>query len=546
MVKTYFKKGIVIGIILIFFGASVFPCINGSIIKKSYQLEFENKTSNNLLNGWSEQAKLLPDDGDAGDAFGVRVSIYNDYAIIGAPYDNVYGDKSGSAYIFKRTDTTWIQEAKLIPSDGDEGEHFGWSVYIDGEYAIISAPRDDELGDYSGSAYIFKRDGSIWTQEAKLIPSDGDEGLIFGNSVSINGEYAIIGSYDDDNGPGSGSAYIFKRDGSIWTQEAKLIPSDGDEGDYFGGIVSIDGDYALISAMWDDENGLSSGSAYIFKNIGSTWTQEAKLLPSDGDEYDEFGGYVSIDNEYALIGAPGSDSAYIFKRLGTTWTEEAKLTPSDPARNFGVSVSISGDTAMVGAFRDDDNGDESGSVFVFKNSGSTWNEEMKLFPSDPDTGDWFGESVSIDGNYAVICGVFNDDNGMDSGSAYIFHKEIENQPPLSPIINGPTTLKINEEGTFSVSAIDPDDDQVYFYIDWGGGSSVDWDGPHDSEQEVEYKHTWTTKDTYTILVKAKDIYDSESDYAEFEIKITNPRVKSLTRSINIFQYLQRLLLLLTI
>ncbi|MCK4653795.1 MAG: FG-GAP repeat protein [Candidatus Cloacimonetes bacterium] len=191
----------------------------------------------------------------------------------------------------------WDNEQKLTASDGAEDDHFGHSVSINGDYAVIGAYWDDDNGTNSGSAYIFHKSGTSWSEQAKLIASDGAFVDMFGWSVSIDGDYAVIGAYWDDNG--SGSAYIFHRSGTTWTEQAKLTASDGADYDYFGSSVSISGDYAVIGANYDDE----SGSAYIFLRSGTIWTQQAKITASDGSDYDLFGSSVSIDGDYTVIGA---------------------------------------------------------------------------------------------------------------------------------------------------------------------------------------------------------------------------------------------------
>ena len=268
-----------------------------------------------------------------------------------------------------------ISEFKITASDGAAADFFGWSVSISGDYAVVGAFGDDDNGEEAGSAYIFKRNGTFWAQEAKLLPSDGEVIDRFGFSVSISGDYTIVGApNDDDNGTLSGSAYVYKRTGTSWAQEAKLLPADGAAIDEFGRSVSISGDYAVVGAWRDDDNGFGSGSAYLFHRSGTSWEQEAKLLPSDGAAADRFGGSVSISGDYAVVGARGDDdngsfsgSAYVFKRTGTSWEQEAKLLPSDGAAAdlFGV-VSISGgDYAVGGARLDDDNGDNSGSAYLY-------------------------------------------------------------------------------------------------------------------------------------------------------------------------------------
>jgi len=327
----------------------------------------------------------------------------------------------------------WNEIEKILASDGDGGDRFGYSVSVSGEYTVIGAYCDDENGSLSGSAYIFQRNGSNWTEQAKLTASDGADGDYFGWSVSISGDYAVIGaSHDDDNGSDSGSAYIFHRNDSNWTEQAKLTASDGAVDDYFGWSVSISGDYAVIGASHDDDNGFNSGSAYIFQRNGNIWTEQAKLTASDGAECEYFSRSVSISGDYAVFGADEDynkegyyGSAYIFQRTGSNWIEQVKLTASDGIDDhyFGRSVSISGDCVVIGAFGDDDNGFGSGSAYIFQGNGSNWAEQAKLTASDGAGNDRFGYSVSISGDYAVFGAYQDDDNGTCSGSAYIFHKD---------------------------------------------------------------------------------------------------------------------------
>jgi hypothetical protein len=489
------KKLIGIFICLLFFGSSIIPSIasydkyvgkTDFLLNENETLNIKNDNNNNQIkqviesgvipkNNWFEQEKLLPSDGATLDCFGGSVSIDGNYAIIGADYDNDNGYRSGSAYVFKRDGTTWNEQTELFASDGAEKDYFGMSVSINGDYAIIGADNDDDNGFQSGSAYVFKREGITWTEQAKLLPSDGAYQDRFGYSVSINGDFSIIGAYhNDDNGQVSGSAYVFKREGTTWTEQAKLLPSDGEADDWFGSSVSINGDYAIIGAYNNDDNGFGSGSAYVFIRNGTNWTEQAKLLPSDGAYHDCFGISVSIDGNYAIIGAYNdkdngemSGSAYVFIRNNTNWTEQAKLLPSDGAYQdwFGLSVSIDGNYAIIGAHTNDDNGENSGSAYIFKRDDTNWTNLVKLLASDGATEDWFGESVSIDGNYAIIGAHLDDDNGQISGSAYVFRG---NQPP-----NKPTCSYIAINDILVIYATDPDGDQVRYGIDWDDDLNVD-------------------------------------------------------------------------
>jgi hypothetical protein len=343
------------------------------------------------------EVKITASDGAAEDQFSYSVAISGDYAVVGAWGDDDAGSYSGSAYIFKRDGTVWTEQAKITASDGTEGDYFGCSVAISGDCAVVGAYGNDDNGGESGSAYIFKRDGTTWTEQAKITASDGTASDHFGWSVAISGDYALVGANcDDDNGGESGSAYIFKRDGTTWTEQAKITASDGAAGDYFGYSVAISGDYALVGAIYDDDPLLNSGSAYIFKRDGTVWTEQAKINASDGTEGDFFGCSVAISGDYAVAGAflgdgagVHSGSAYIFKRDGTTWTQEAKINASDGAAEdrFGHSVAISGDYAVVGAYLDDDAGYNSGSAYIYTICASPPPPVLTTITVDPATAD---------------------------------------------------------------------------------------------------------------------------------------------------------------
>jgi hypothetical protein len=410
--------------------------------------------------------KITPDDGSVGDNFGVSTAISDDYAVVGAWHDDDNGSNSGSAYVFKRTGSAWSQEAKLLPDDGDIDDEFGYPVSISGDYVVIGARHDDDNGSNSGSAYVFKRTGTSWTQEAKLLPDDGDVDDLFGFWVSISNEYAIIGAqFDDDNGSNSGSAYVFKRTGTSWTQEAKLLPDDGDVDDRFGFSVSISGDYAVVGAYLDDnDNGSNSGSAYIFKRTGTSWNQEIKLLPSDVAANHWFGWNVSISGDYAVVAAL-KKAAYVFKRTGTGWTQEAKVQSSDleDADRFGWNVSISGDKVFVGALKNSDNGPWSGSAYLFRHSGAGWTEEAKVISSDAAANDQFGHGASVSGGYGIVGSWLDDNNGTDSGSAYLYGF-------FTPVISAVTDVPYDQGGSvtlkWNASSLDVNVDSLSYYSIW--------------------------------------------------------------------------------
>jgi hypothetical protein len=382
---------------------------------------------------WPQIEKLLASDGSASDYFGWSVSISGDYAVIGAQCDDDNGSQSGSAYIFYNNGTSWSQQAKLMANDAFEYDVFGTSVSISGDYVIIGAYSDDDNGSSSGSAYIFFRDGTSWSQQAKLIAADGAANDRFGQSVSISGDSVVISAIlDNGNTEKSGTAYIFTRSGTTWSQQVKLTAADGATDDLFGLSVAISGDYAVIGAAYDDDTGNNSGSAYVYYRDGSLWSQQAKLIANDGAADDLFGSSESISGDYAVIGAYEDDdngwksgSAYIFYRTGSTWSQQTKIVSDDGAADdqFGWSVSISGDTAIIGTRWDDDKGSNSGSAYLFNRDETSWSQQAKIVADDGATEDFFGYSVAISGGYAVIGAYEEDYFYSDAGCAYIFGGE---------------------------------------------------------------------------------------------------------------------------
>jgi hypothetical protein len=462
------------------------------------------------LENWTEIQKLLASDGAQGDNFGISISLDGNSVVIGAYRDNSY---RGAAYVFVRSGTTWTQQAKLTASDGVDGDEFGCSVSLDGDYVVIGAASVDL---YRGAAYIFVRSGTIWMQQAKLTASDGVEWDFFGESVSLSGDTVVIGAGQLLNS-GTGAAYVFTRVGTTWTQQAKLTASDGASENWFGFSVSLDGDSAIIGAIYANYK----GAAYIFTRSGTTWTQQAKLTASDGESGDEFGFSVSLDGDSVAVGADcdkdngyDSGSSYIFTRSGITWTQQTKLTASDGATSdaFGSSVSLSGDSVVIGANQMDNSGN--GAAYIFTRSGTTWTQQAKLTASDGASENRFGFSVSLDDN-SIVIGAF----GYDSyrGAAYFFTNINQNQPPNTPTITGPAKGKIKVATPYNFTTSDPDGDDISYYIDWGDSTNSGWIGPYSSGDTVVQSHTWTKKGDYTIKAKAKDVYGNESDWAMLSV-----------------------------
>ncbi|MCL6266128.1 IPT/TIG domain-containing protein [Flagellimonas myxillae] len=374
--------------------------------------------------GFEEQlAKVLANDGAAFDSFGVDIAMFGDKAIVGAPKDDDNGSSSGSAYIFERNGENWDLMQKLIADDGAVSDNFGSSVDIHGDYAIVGATGGDDNGSNSGSAYIFENNNNgVWVQIQKLIANDGEANDTFGRSVAIHDQFAIVGATgDDDNGSSSGSSYIYANNLGSWSFQSKITAPDGDIGDLFGNSVSIYGNQTIVGASGDDKNGDSSGSAYIFVYDAGTWNLHRKLIPTDGTINQSFGFSVTINVSFAAVGAYkdnfGQGAVYLYKK-SDDWAQEEKLIASDGEANdnFGRSIAIDGNSIVVGAYGNDL---QQGSTYVFQNNGDSWIQK-KLTAVDGAEDDRFGYSVAIYGNYIGIGSNKDDDNGQDSGSVYFY------------------------------------------------------------------------------------------------------------------------------
>ncbi len=342
---------------------------------------------------WGQIAKVTSTDAD--DGFGTSVAISGDTMVVGARLDDDGGADSGSVYIFDRNQggvENWGQVKKLTASDAGAGDRFGISVAISKDTVVVGASFDDLAGSNSGSAYVFDRNrGGVgsWGQVKRLTAKDGASGDRFGESVAISGDNVVVGArLDDDIGNASGSAYLFERNRGgpdNWAQVAKLSASDATMNDLFGASVAIGDDTVVVGAFGDDDAGANAGAAYLFdRNQGGAenWGQIAKLTATDAEENDFFGLSVAIGVDTVLVGALFDDdaagSAYRFERNqggANNWGQFQKLTASEAEAQdrFGASVAIGEGTAVVGVPFDDDNGPLSGSAYVFLEVGaSTW------------------------------------------------------------------------------------------------------------------------------------------------------------------------------
>ncbi len=332
--------------------------------------------------------RRLASDGLANDYFGSSVDIDGDIAVVGAHYDDNPGMNSGGVYVLARgVNNTWLQVAKISPTDGTSsaGDWFGRSVAIDGDYIVVGAPQ--EAG--SGGIYVFRKGATAatWTQVARFVDATGVTGDQLGYAVDISENYIIAGAPNDEPvgalaNSNNGSVSIYQRNiaTSVWSLIGKRVASDGLAGDAYGSSVSIDGDFAAIGAPMDDYAGnrINAGSVYVNENLSNAWSEIAHLHASD---------YLRDDN-------------------------------------YGTSVAISGANLFVGSPLNDVSAKQNaGSVYVhFQDEGgiNAWGEVENLIADDFTAADQFGISVAADGDVVAIGAHFDDVHGFHSGSGYIF------------------------------------------------------------------------------------------------------------------------------
>lgn len=427
---------------------------------------------------WNQDQKIVPSDRAANDAYSFSSDIDGSRAIVGAMFEdeNAIGNstlsESGSAYIYeKNVSGQWIETQKIVASDRNNGDNFGYSVAISGDYIAVGAWKEDEnsIGGSTkmdaGSVYIFERDASgVWNEVQKIVASDRAIQDLFGHTLSIDGNYLLVGALfedEDENGMNtmtdSGSAYLFERDASgQWNEVQKIVSSDRASNDQFSYALSISGDYLTIGSPTEDEDELgmntinSSGSAYIFERDGlGNWIEVQKIVASDRSDSDNFAYSIGISGDYIAVGSRRDDedpsgmatlsnsgSAYIFERDGTgSWNEVQKIVASDREANdeFGSSISIDMNTIVVGAFSEDEDQFNSstlnfaGSSYIYlRDVAGNWNEEQKIVPADREAGDYFGWKVNVSGNTILVSALYEeeDETGFNTisqaGSAYLF------------------------------------------------------------------------------------------------------------------------------
>ncbi len=376
-------------------------------------------------------AKLTAPDGVSDDRFGAQVALQGTTAIVSAYFGSVSGvSESGSAYVIQNVGMPSEYFTELTYDDPTSGDYFGYSASLSGDTLVVGANRDDDDGIDSGSAYVFTLSNGAWQQVTKLTADDAAGDDLFGSSVAIDGDFIVIGAYGDDSGgSSSGAAYAFEKINGAWSQIDKLTANDASSDDLFGRSLAISGDTVVIGAYQAEEAGKGeTGAVYVFRRIGGMWQQITKLTANDAVSGDGFGVDVAIDGDTIVVGAfrdhegaADSGAAFVFREIGGVWQQVAKLTSGNPVENanFGRGVDIEGHRIVVGAYRDNANGFESGTIYLWEESGGAWQGPVEYTPTETAAGDRFGFAIALSGNRSIVGAFLDDDKGTDSGSAFL-------------------------------------------------------------------------------------------------------------------------------
>jgi hypothetical protein len=471
-------------------------------------------SSTGFAQNFDEVIKAAASDRDEDDRFGYAVAIDGNYAVVGAYGDDFSGvdPNMGSVYIFEQQGQNgWVEIQKLFNSDQDDYDRFGWSVDIHGDYIVVGAYGEDEDENDSnpmskaGSAYIFKNTGGTWAEVQKIVASDRDVDDEFGWSVAIHDSTIIVGAHIEDHDVAgnnfmyhSGSVYAFEMDISgVWNETQKITAEDRwvdmnypngysgeDLADQFGGSCDLWGDYLIVGAHHHDYATVtpsltgalwSSGAAYIFERTAGTWNQVQKIQNFDREAWDRFGYAVSIDTNVIAVCAYSEDeeedgvsnpltnpgSVYLFERdLGGTWNDVQKIVPNDRTSgdHFGYSIDIDDTLMVLGCHSDDHDelgGDlktDAGSAYIFEKNGGVWSQFQKIDASDRAEGDDHGISVGISGYTVLVGAQYNDFNDVgadsldDAGAAYFYSNN------LCPILVSNNTVSICDGDIYTVGA----------------------------------------------------------------------------------------------
>jgi hypothetical protein len=379
----------------------------------------------------TEEAKIGAPDPWHGDGFGNAVAASGERLVVGSSNDDVdnHGGNCGSAFVFVRSGDGWVPEFKLVPPDSLSDDGFGGAVAISGDTLVVGASGHDTAATDGGAAYVFRRSGTVWLEQQKLVPADGGStNERFGETLALDAGVLAVGA--------RGAVRIFRLQGSLWVETQKIVSPSGTSTDTFG-RVALSGETLVVGSPHETIGSkVEQGAAYVFDGSGAAFAFRQLLFDPDGTGSDHFGTAVAVSGDTILIGTDRAalGAAYVFARRSIAFDLQAKLEATTDATNgdrFGTSVAIEGDIALIGApFHEHggQNGDH-GSAYLFRRVRAVWTELEELFPSDAQNNDHFGSALAVKPGIALIGSPNDDVPFVANGSAYVFRFEYVAGPP---------------------------------------------------------------------------------------------------------------------
>ncbi|MFL2856828.1 MAG: HYR domain-containing protein [Planctomycetota bacterium] len=340
-----------------------------------------------------------------GGGFGSAVDSTADFAVVGAPDDDLLGTNTGSANIFKRTGTRWAEEMKIFGVAATLEDRFGAAVAIESDLAAIGAPGKLQG---RGAVFLYRRVGNgWWNYEGTLTAFDAPLGAAFGSAIAIENETIFVGAPGTLNGLGSGSVYVFTHESGMWLQDQKLESDQLTDGDMLGCSIAVHGGTVAIGAPGHESGGVTnSGSVLIFEESAGIYTESLMLSAETPSPFATFGYSLDVNHDHLLVGAPGenvdSGAAYLHNRLASMWINQQKIEPEDIDESglFGADVGLDVKTAVISAPAA---GSDQGQVVIYRKSGLDWIKEAPLSPvSDRIAGDFYGSSLSCQLPFLIV------------------------------------------------------------------------------------------------------------------------------------------------
>ncbi len=377
--------------------------------------------------GQCQSARLVAGDTvAANENYGAAIAMGPGVLVVGAKGARFVAGTQGAAYVYRKNAGVWAFESRLT-STPTAFNQFGAAVAIDGDVIAVGAPGENAVGVQSGAAYVFRKAGGVWAQEARLVMPDAMAGDRAGLSIAVSGNFVVVGvPFKSDVAVQLGTAYVFERVGGVWSSGVRLNPNDGNDAALVGSGVACAPDGMVVVGA------INRNAVYTFRKSGQSWVRDPKLTPADAAPGDAFGTFVSLSGTGLLVGAFNVDgpagvdqgAGYVFRAgAGNVWNQEAKLLAKDaaPGDLLGSAGSISGNAVVLGAYHVTvGNVAVAGAAYSYRKVGGGWTQTARVQASDPHDGDSFGVGAATDGSDAAMGSQFLDGAQQNSGAAYVY------------------------------------------------------------------------------------------------------------------------------